>query len=272
MTISSRLRASNGRHGTLQDIEDTINSTGKRRIAKFEMSIADPEALSEKATEELASAKKAGSTTSKRMSAGETQLSSFDIDTFSKDYRLASGKAGKKEHIFARAEACRGAWSLSDDPGRDPRDRFGDGPGVQRYVPIFWFSSFVRYSRARGFDCQAINCHSDIYKHSGVYRELSNEIREALTTYRYTAPLLFPILDSYPSIFDVGVGHTEKLAVLAGLTTSTAVAEQVRAIEQIVKRLVAVEEREALCNGLQVIAEEYDEGWDGDFTDSDDDE
>jgi len=106
----------------------------------------------------------------------------------------------------------------------------------------------------------------------GVNCELMIESRKALTTSRYTAPLLFPILDSFPSIFDVGSGHTEKLAVHAGLTTSTAVAEQVRAIEQIVKRLVAVDEREALCNGLQVIAEEYDEGWDGDLTDSDDDE
>lgn len=107
---------------------------------------------------------------------------------------------------------------------------------------------------------------------SGVYRKPLKEIREALTTLRYIAPLLFPVLDSFPSIFDVGSGHTEKLAVYTGLTTSTAVAEQVRAIEQIVKRLIAVDEREALCNGLQVIAEEYDEGWDGDFTDSDDDE
>lgn len=78
------------------------------------------------------------------------------------------------------------------------------------------------------------------------------------------------MLDSFPSIFDFG--NTGKLAVHAGLTTSTAVAEQVRAIEQIVKRLVAVDEREALCDGLQLIAEEYDEGWDGDFTDSDDDD
>lgn len=97
-------------------------------------------------------------------------------------------------------------------------------------------------------------------------------IRDTLTTFRYTAPLLFPVLDSFPSIFDTGSKRREKLAVHAALTTSTAVAEQVRAIEQIAKRLVAVEEREALCNGLQVIAEEYDEGWDGDFTDSDDDD
>jgi hypothetical protein len=93
-----------------------------------------------------------------------------------------------------------------------------------------------------------------------------------LTVLRYTAPVLFPLLDSYPSsIFDVGSGAASKLAIHAGLTTSTAVAGQVRAVEQIVKRLVGIEEREALCNGLQVIAEEYDEGWDsGSESDGDD--
>jgi hypothetical protein len=89
---------------------------------------------------------------------------------------------------------------------------------------------------------------------------------------RFTAPILFPLLDSYPaSIFDVGSGQATKLAVHAGLTTSTAVADQVRAVEQIVKRLVGIEEREELCNGLQVLAEEYDEGWDS-GSDSDDDD
>lgn len=136
MTVSSRLRTSNGRHGTLQDIEDTINSTGKRRIAKFEMSIAGPDVLSEKSLQGTAKAGKVGPTTPRRMNDGETQLSSFDIDVFSKDYRLTPSKASKIEHIFARAEACRGAWNLSDDAGRDPRNIFGDGPGVQRCVSV----------------------------------------------------------------------------------------------------------------------------------------
>lgn len=83
---------------------------------------------------------------------------------------------------------------------------------------------------------------------------------------------MFPLLDSYPSsIFQLGSGRATKLAVHAGLTTSTMVAEQIRNMEQIVKRLVGTEDREALCNGLQVLAEEYDEGWDS-GTDNDDDE
>lgn len=58
-----------------------------------------------------------------------------------------------------------------------------------------------------------------------------------------------------------------------GLTTSTVVADQVRAIEQIVRRMhmVSIDEREALSNGLQTMAEEYDEGWDS-GSDSDEDD
>lgn len=89
---------------------------------------------------------------------------------------------------------------------------------------------------------------------------------------RYTAPLLFPLLDSFPkSILDVGSSHTQKLAVHAGLTTSTAVAGQIRTLEPIIKRMINIEEREALSNGLHVLAEEYDEGWDS-GSDSDDDD
>ncbi|KAA8620870.1 Prp18 multi-domain protein [Pyrenophora tritici-repentis] len=219
MTMSSRLRSTLGGRGTLQDLENTINSTGKRRIAKFEMNIADPDVLSDKAFDEARNAEKVGSTTSRQTSEGDSELAKFDIDVFTRDYRTARGK-GKKEHIFGRAEATRGEWSVSEASERDPHDRFYSGPAVQRY----------------------------------------------------TAPLLFPLLDSFPKlIFDVGTGNATKLAVHTGITTSTAVAEQIRAVEQLVKRLVGIEEREALCNGLQVLAEEYDEGWDS-GTDSDDDE
>ncbi len=83
-----------------------------------------------------------------------------------------------------------------------------------------------------------------------------------LTLLRYTAPILFPVLNSFPaSIFNVGSGHAKEFAVHTGLTTSTAVAGQIRALEQLASRLIGFDEREALSNGLQVLAEEYDEGW-----------
>lgn len=98
------------------------------------------------------------------------------------------------------------------------------------------------------------------------------EFERMLMRSRFAAPLLFPLLDSFPrSILDVGFDHSTKLAVHTGLTTSTAVADQIRAVEQIVKRMTGIEEKETLCNGLQVLAEEYDEGWDS-GTESDDDD
>jgi hypothetical protein len=133
--MSSRLRTSVGGRGTLQDVEDTINSTGKRRIAKFEMSIADPEVLSDNASKEATQAEKAGSMTSQHTSEGDDGLGSFDIDVFTRDYRVLARRPGRKEHIFGRAETSRGNWDLSeDDGGRDPHDRFNQGPALQRYV------------------------------------------------------------------------------------------------------------------------------------------
>ncbi|KAF2469756.1 uncharacterized protein BDR25DRAFT_334719 [Lindgomyces ingoldianus] len=222
MTISSRLRSSDGSRGSLHDMEDTFNNTGKRRIAKLEMSAADPDVLEEKCEEQIAQAEKVGSVTLKRESEGRDQLTEFDMDVFTKDYRTPSTgiKQQKKDHIFGRVEAARGEWSSSEGRGgRDPRDRFGEGPAVQRF----------------------------------------------------STSLLFPLLDSFPSIFNVRSGQNGKIAVYSGLTASTAVANQVRLIEQIVRRAASLDERETLCNSLQTIAEEYDEGW-ASGSDSDEDD
>ena len=136
MTIPSRLKVNVGSRGTLQDIEDSFNSTGKRRIAKLEMSVADPEVLAEKADERIAQAEKVGSMPSRQTSEGNDDgLTAFDIDTFTRDYRAASTRAKKKEHIFGRAESSRGEWNLCESgEGRDPHDGFDQGPAVQRYV------------------------------------------------------------------------------------------------------------------------------------------
>lgn len=92
---------------------------------------------------------------------------------------------------------------------------------------------------------------------------------------RFAAPVLFPILDSFPGTVLSVLGSTShgKVAVHSGLTTSTEVGEQVRAVEAIVRRMhmVGIDEREGLCDGLQTMAEEYEHGWDS-GSDSDADE
>lgn len=219
VTIPSRLRSSERGRGTLQDMEEAINSTGKRRIAKLGLSLADPDVLASRSASDSRQPDKTASTVYGEDEEGD-DLRSFDIDVFTKDYRVSRVGPRKKEHIFGRVETARGNWDLEDADQRDPHDRFNEGPAMQRY----------------------------------------------------NAPLLFPVLDSYPSIFKLGSGSGQKLAVHTGLTTSSAVAAEVRAVEYIVRRLGGIEEKEALCNGLQVIAEEYDEGWDsGTDSDGDDD-
>jgi len=133
MTIPSRLRVSLGGRGTLQDIEDTINSTGKRRIAQFGMSIADPEVLSDKVQQATSHTEKSGSVTSRRASEDEDSLSRFDMDVFTREYRTAT-RTKETEHVFGRAEGLRGDWDLAGHDGRDPHDRFDRGPSIQRYV------------------------------------------------------------------------------------------------------------------------------------------
>lgn len=136
MTISSRLRSSIGGRGTLQDLEDTINSTGKRRIAKFGFNIADSEVLLNNAPKTEAQAEKSGSITPRHTSEADNndKLSNFDIDVFSRNYRVNS-RPGKKEHIFGRAEISRGNWDLSEEEdAHDPHNRFNHGPALQRWV------------------------------------------------------------------------------------------------------------------------------------------
>ncbi|KAF2647791.1 protein DML1 [Lophiostoma macrostomum CBS 122681] len=136
MTISSRLRASRDGRGMLHELAETINSTGKRRIAKLEMSVADPDVLDEKSEELIAQAEKAGSMTSRPTSeSGEEQLTDFDIDIFTKNYRLASTNMRKKEHVFGRVESSRGEWTLPENENTDRHhNRFSNGPALQRYV------------------------------------------------------------------------------------------------------------------------------------------
>lgn len=74
--------------------------------------------------------------------------------------------------------------------------------------------------------------------------------------------LLFPILSSYPQIFNFS-HHPEKLAVQSSLSTSTVVADRIRSVEAVARRVVGLDEREALCDGLVSMAEEYEEGWSG---------
>jgi len=87
----------------------------------------------------------------------------------------------------------------------------------------------------------------------------------------HQSSLLFPALDSFPRIVRFGGRTHDKLAVRAALSASTAVAQRVRRIEELARSLVGIDEREALCDGLLGICEEYEEGWESGSGSDDDD-
>ncbi|GAB1737899.1 hypothetical protein NU219Hw_g2371t1 [Hortaea werneckii] len=84
-----------------------------------------------------------------------------------------------------------------------------------------------------------------------------------LRTSTHQSALLFPILPSYPSIFRFQK-REEKVAVKTSLQCSTLVADRIRELERNARRMVGVEERESLCDGLATMAEEYEDGWSDD--------
>lgn len=86
-------------------------------------------------------------------------------------------------------------------------------------------------------------------------------------TYRFD--LLFPILTSYPRIFNFP-SMPQKLRIQTCLSTSSDIATRMRSIERITRRMISLDERETLSDGLAAIADEYEEGWLSDSESEDD--
>ncbi|KAF1986847.1 protein DML1 [Aulographum hederae CBS 113979] len=85
------------------------------------------------------------------------------------------------------------------------------------------------------------------------------------TFLRTQSPLLYPYLTSFPSIFSFpSTTTTTPLATKTTLSTSTALASHIRSISRVAARTIGVDEREALMDGLETMAAEYEEGWDDD--------
>jgi len=80
----------------------------------------------------------------------------------------------------------------------------------------------------------------------------------------------FPLLDSFPHIFDRASTSTTSLAINTSLSTDTGVALRVKNLQHIVSRSIGIGEREELSNSLAEIAEAYEKGWDS-GSDEDDD-
>ncbi|KAL3463255.1 tubulin nucleotide-binding domain-like protein [Aspergillus heterothallicus] len=87
--------------------------------------------------------------------------------------------------------------------------------------------------------------------------------------HRLHTPLHYPLLDSIPNDLLTIPTPGQKINVVAALTSSTRTAQRMKALEAVAGRVIGVDERENLVNGLGEIRESYEIGWmsDSDFDD-----
>ncbi|OJD13539.1 hypothetical protein AJ78_06023 [Emergomyces pasteurianus Ep9510] len=92
----------------------------------------------------------------------------------------------------------------------------------------------------------------------------------SLQTYRI--PLSLPLLDSFPSDLFTGRGSPSSgLSIRASLSTTTQIGDKVKDLQKLASRLIGIDEREALVNGLGEISEAYQEQWESDSDSGNDD-
>lgn len=84
---------------------------------------------------------------------------------------------------------------------------------------------------------------------------------QALTSgNRYYTPLEYPFLDSFPNILSQLSSPSQAVVIHSSLSTSTRISSRLRGLQNLVRKMVPVEERETLYNGLGDLREAY-EGW-----------
>ncbi|KAK7417417.1 mtDNA inheritance, partitioning of the mitochondrial organelle [Neonectria magnoliae] len=87
---------------------------------------------------------------------------------------------------------------------------------------------------------------------------------------KYESSLKFPLLDSYPQIYSQAAGQHD-IAIQTNLSSNTVIAPRIKTLRAEATRLVGLEDREALSNGLAELAEAYREDWSSGSEEDDDD-
>ncbi len=85
----------------------------------------------------------------------------------------------------------------------------------------------------------------------------------------YRSDLKFPILDSFPDIYDLGPGRPRSAQVHTSISTSSCIAERLLFLRKVTRRLAPYDEEEELSSRLLSIGIEY-EHWRVDSSEDDD--
>ena len=252
MMLPSRMHDGQKRR-TLNDLETALNVNGNQRIARLQCSVFDPDTLEDQRTAKVKTLK-----TDKRVAnagfnaligegeeRGNTQ--DLDVDLFPRTMSSLiqeKGREKKVSHIFGQISSYRGNF----DPSNKSDDNDDEGNTRKR-------------RRTAGLPMMEKYCH---------ILPLPDRDQLIRTICRFYTSLPHPLLPTYPPIFPTFCAPITSVSVHSSLSTATQIATQVKAMKQIVSKMVGLDEREALSNGLGEIVEAYEEGWSG-GSDSDDD-
>ena len=238
--LPARLRAShNGNNLTY--LTDLLNATGKQTVANLQMSVVQPwkEVVKDaRARREAAGWDEDDYGDSKNNDSGDLQL---PIDFAPKDESaVVSDRAGrlhrKKPRMFGQAVVCRDGEQKEEDFANDEDEE------------------------------------------TGLDRRAMMQRRFALkpVSQRYKVDLGFPLLDSFPYIYQQTTNSTASIPVTTALATDRAVADRLQSLRTTVTVgaawAIGIEDREALSNDLAGMADAYHDGWSSGSDNGDDEE
>ena len=234
MTLPSRIKENEFEHGFLNDMEATLNLNGNQRIAWAQCSVLEPKTL-------------------------VTPSARIRGDS---DPRAPSSVHGP---VVEKSDKESTNVNLDVD--------FSGGAlvSLQTDEPHLSGQVFGALDCLRGRPAEQEHAEDVVNKENDLgYARKKARISGKPVVERYRTPLPYPILSSFPSIFPT-LTCNDIIAVHTSLKTTSRISIRVRAMQKIVDRTVASNEREALSNDLGNVAEAYEEGWADHGDDSDDD-
>ena len=78
------------------------------------------------------------------------------------------------------------------------------------------------------------------------------------------------MLDSFPNILTPPSRYRDRIAIRTSFSSTTRISVRIKTLQGLVQQVMSLDERETLSNSLGELVEAYEEGWEGDFDDSDD--
>lgn len=87
----------------------------------------------------------------------------------------------------------------------------------------------------------------------------------------YKTSLLYPLLDSFPSIYNYDLHNRESIPVRTSIASEGSIVYKMKNLRSQVSPFISLEERENLVNGLADLGAAYEDDWSSGSDEDDDD-